>query len=403
MLERELKILLIVFLSFGLTKSFAQSDFAGNQGNLIDANSRDIVIFRFKPRNEGFFALCGDNVSKLKELSDIINKNIDDIKAGRLVIRVNGYCTSMPTVKENLQVAKTRSNHVKSWYIINNGLKEHHFRTYNSARSWNGQSEIVAVAYLEVVDRESHTPGVVKVEVPAVSQEYNEHIPAPGQSQPADTIARVEVIEEYIPQYPAEPIIDPAFRDELPVELPQKESGTFVPKLGVKTNLLYWAGIMPDFKYYSFLPNLELEWYFNQRWSLAATGAYSKWSAGGDKFFGVSAWSIEPRYWVMGDNNWIYVGLFGEIGDFDNQNIHIDEFGRTGDFYGGGLSVGTHIPFGRRWGFEIGIRGGMRHTKTDIYSWEPPYYYWDRSETKNKWGITGIKASVVYRFGRNIK
>lgn len=178
----------------------------------------------------------------------------------------------------------------------------------------------------------------------------------------------------------------------------------FTPKVAVKTNVFYWFGMMPDFKHYSFLPNLEVEWFFMPRWSVVFSGAYSKWEAGKEKFFGVSSWSIEPRFWLgrYGKTE-VFVGAYAQAGDFDNQNLHIDEFGNTGDFYGGGLSIGVYIPLGKQWGAELGIRIGYEYTETDIYSQENQHYIRDYTHTGSKWKITGINASVSYRFGKKNK
>lgn len=178
----------------------------------------------------------------------------------------------------------------------------------------------------------------------------------------------------------------------------------FPPRIAVKTNLLYWIGVMPDFKHYSFLPNLEVEWFIHRNWSVVLNGAYSKWGAGKDKFFGVSSWSIEPRYW-LGKFKYaeLYTGVYFQCGDYDNQNLHISEFGNTGTFYGAGLSVGTYIPLKKKWGIEIGLRTGYEHILTDFYSQESQYYYRDYTESKNRWRITGINASISYRFWEKAK
>lgn len=173
----------------------------------------------------------------------------------------------------------------------------------------------------------------------------------------------------------------------------------FPPRIAIKTNLLYWSGVMPNFKHYSFLPNLEVEWFIKGNWSIVFNGAYSKWGAGNDKFFGVSSWSLEPRYW-LGKFKYIdvYTGVYLQAGDYDNQNLHIDEFGNTGTFYGAGLSVGAYIPLKKQWGIEIGFRTGYEHIRTDFYSQESQYYYRDYTKDKNRWRITGINASISYRF-----
>lgn len=183
-----------------------------------------------------------------------------------------------------------------------------------------------------------------------------------------------------------------------------KRDSTFTPQIAIKTNMLYWIGVMPDFKYYSFLPNLEVEWFFCPQWSVSFSGAYSKWGIRKDKFFGVSSWSAEPRFWPGKYRNAeLYIGLYAQIGDFDNQDLHIKEYGNTGDFYGAGLSLGAYIPLGKKWGAEFGIKTGYEHIQKDVYSYETQHYFRESVHNKNKWGITGVNASISYRFGKIIK
>lgn len=178
----------------------------------------------------------------------------------------------------------------------------------------------------------------------------------------------------------------------------------FPLRVAVKTNLLYWTGLMPDFNRYSFLPNVELEWFIRDRWSVGLSGAFSKWNTRGDKFFGVSSWSIEPRYW-FGEINDIefYGGLYMQAGDFDNQKLHIDDFGNTGTFWGTGLSFGIYIPKWKQWGVEVGFRTGYEHRLTDVYGEAYGKYFREYTKTSNRWRITGVNLSVSYRFWERYK
>ena len=179
----------------------------------------------------------------------------------------------------------------------------------------------------------------------------------------------------------------------------QTSQESFSPLLAVQSNLIYWVGIMPDFKRYSWMPNLSLEYFFADRWSINATGAYAKRKVGGDQYFGVSAWSLEPRIWLNADGTyrWLFAGFYGEAGDFDNQRMHIDD-NRTGKFAGLGLSVGGHIPITDRLGVELGLRAGYSRRTIDYYTPENEHYYFDNDKKRNKFGITGINISIVYRF-----
>ena len=102
-------------------------------------------------------------------------------------------------------------------------------------------------------------------------------------------------------------------------------SGTHPFNLSIKTNLLPWCTVAPsiqlgtgDVKMQtgSFMPNVELEWYFAGRWSVAVSGMYADF-AYKDKTrdrWSVSEVSVEPRVWPLRRDEfaWLNAGLFGE-------------------------------------------------------------------------------------------
>lgn len=342
-----------------------------------------LILFRFVPGQALFYSPYRGNDESIARMSSLIEANREDILAGRKMVRVNGYCTSYETSTENLQVAKERSNHVKSRFIVYDGMKEENYRTFNSGKSWNGFSDIVTVVFLDTYPNQSEPANVV-----------SEPEPTPVAEPEAAPKEEPQVVQTQ----------EPAVSEPAPVAVVPSAT-EFRPMLGIKTNLLTWASIMPDFKHYNtYVPNLEVEYYFADKWSVAASGAYADWSAGGNKYFAVSDWSVEPRYWFNNDGRfrWFYAGVYGQMGDYDNQNLHIDDFGNTGDYFGGGVSLGAMIPLGNRFGFELGIRGGYlnRELKAYSYSTEDAAYYLESKETKNEWGIMGIKASLLFRIGR---
>lgn len=230
-----------------------------------------------------------------------------------------------------------------------------------------------------------------------------EPVPEPVDSVRTDTVAPV-VVTEPVPE-----LVDTVRTDTVQTVVPAVtggEEGSFRPIIAVKTNLLYWATIMPDFKSYTFVPNLELEWFFADRWSLTGIGNYSKWAYRDDNWFGISDWSLEPRWWLKDDGSyrWLYVGVYGQVGDYDVQNDRIETYdGNTGRLWGLGLSVGAAIPITKHFGVEVGIRGGYRHSKVKAYTYEAPDYFLDHTGTDYHWGVTGIKVSVYYRFGKSSK
>ena len=187
----------------------------------------------------------------------------------------------------------------------------------------------------------------------------------------------------------------------------RKQRNRLLPLLSVKTNLYTWAGMTPDFYYTAFTPNLSAEFFFARRWSAVASAAYADWDYDSGKcHWGVSAYSLEPRFWVNGDGcyRWCYVGIYGQLGDFDNRSTDSGRIAGgtancTGTYWEGGLSVGCYILLDAHWGIEAGLRGGYRASDTNAYDVEMPYYYFNRNFRENHFGVTGVNISVSYRFG----
>lgn len=181
------------------------------------------------------------------------------------------------------------------------------------------------------------------------------------------------------------------------------------PIVGVKTNIVSWAGVTPEFEYKTFMPNLAAEVFFLDSWSTQASGTYAYWDYdGGKQFWGVSGYSIEPRFWPFsGDGlyRWLYIGMFGQFGDFDVRSIEGESSkggattNYTGTYWQGGLSLGCYIPLLRHFGLEIGARGGYQSANTKVYDIEPPYNYFNHKETVNRFGLMELNVSLSYRFG----
>lgn len=189
-------------------------------------------------------------------------------------------------------------------------------------------------------------------------------------------------------------------------EAEKRQRNALLSLLAVKTNVYTWAGMTPDFKHTTFTPNLSAEFFFARRWSAMASAAYADWDYDGGKcHWGISAYSVEPRFWVNGDDcyRWCYVGVYGQLGDFDNRST---DGGRmsdgtancTGTYWEGGLSVGCYFLLDAHWGVEAGLRGGCRSSDVSAYDVENAYHYFDRNFRKNHFGVTGVNISISYRF-----
>ena len=190
----------------------------------------------------------------------------------------------------------------------------------------------------------------------------------------------------------------------------KKDNRKLYPLIGLKTDLVAWTGLTDEFKMTNFMPNLEAEVYFAERWSVNGTALYSNWAYKSDKeFWGKSAYSIEPRFWFKRDGLFrgFYVGLYGEAGDYNRQEGRIEgtttATNYTGTFWSAGLSVGYVQTLSKHWYLEVTVRGGYRCADYDIYDRDFSdglHLYYNSSDKKNEFTLTGLRLNVVYRFGR---
>lgn len=191
-------------------------------------------------------------------------------------------------------------------------------------------------------------------------------------------------------------------------KLQRKEKRKMKPIVAFKTDFVAWAGVLPDFSRTTFMPNLEAEVYFAKRWSVGVSGLYANWDYKNKKqFWGYTAYSVEPRLWFKGDGLFrnFYMGLYGQVGDFNkqidrNNDSQPSHNNYTGDYWSAGLSVGYMLALSRHWCLELSVRGGYRSAKYDIYDRELPDCYWSGSSEKNEFALTGLRFNLVYRIGR---
>ena len=157
----------------------------------------------------------------------------------------------------------------------------------------------------------------------------------------------------------------------------------FLPLLGLKTNLVSWAGFWarPGYRTLersTYMPNLSAELFFAGRWSVCGSATYADWSYdGGNQYQGFSAYGLEPRLWLMENSCYrlFYLGIYGRTGDYDlgrtdSRAVSRDEANTSGTYMEGGLSAGCYLPLTVRWGLEVGVRGGFRHEKGKAYDIE---------------------------------
>lgn len=172
----------------------------------------------------------------------------------------------------------------------------------------------------------------------------------------------------------------------------------FTPTIAVGTNLLEWAGFRPDFSRTTVIPNIYVEYYFLKRWSAKAAFSYCDWSySDGNRYQGLSSYSVEPRYWWKNDGKYrgLFLGVYGQLGDY-NQKCPVENY--TGKYYSGGLSAGYLFPLYKGLAVEVSVRAGYRHATVKKYRANEECSDLCREYDKNEFTITGSFLNLLYRF-----
>lgn len=334
----------------------------------------DTIVFRFAPERRMFWADYKGNATAIDSFARSVRQYKTAIESGDVKVRVLGFCASFGTKKERLAVAKNRSNQVKSYFIVHEGLKEEHFRTTNSTRQWRGMTDVIAVAYLYPSGASDPLPA----ESPAGKDEAEVCAEQPQTPEPA---------EEPAVSAPAE--LNPSGYDALQGALTDPAEPRY--RWAVKTNVAYLAATVA---------NIGVEYNFGNRYSIDLPIIYSPYTVARDYRMRFLVFQPEFRYWLKTPMKGHFFGVHLNIGAF---NISVDDKNRyqsPDGFYGVGLSYGYMLPFARHWAAEFTVGAGYIYTEYDTYYNIPNGARFEEGTPYNYWGLTKVGVSLVYRFGK---
>lgn len=332
---------------------------------------QDTLYFEFKPKRKMFWSDYKKNHHFLKAMAKSLQLHKPQIDAGKLKIRVLGFTSSYPTEKQNRWVAKNRSNQVKSYFILKNGLNENHFFTSNFLHRWRGMSDVVAVTYwpLTLPETESDT----------LTDNQDSFIPSdslcnPQPELPPTTETKTEPLStETSTDSPSEPLLI--------------EEDYY--HWSVKTNIAYLAATVA---------NLGIEYSFGAHYSIDIPLIYSPYTVARSYRLRFLAIQPEFRYWLKRPTQGHFFGAHLNIGAF---NVAVDKQKRyqsPDGFYGAGLSYGYTLPFARHWAAEFTLGAGYIYTQYDTYYNIPNGARFEKGKNYHYWGLTKVGINLVYRF-----
>lgn len=336
----------------------------------------DTVTFTFA-LGKDLFTLRG-NEAELERLASLIDDYRTEITHGRMPLRVDGYCTSLPTRAENLRTAYLRASRVKSELITQKGLREEDFITANYATAYADGRKDVVVVTLRLPAKDA-----AKQQPESVAEQPRKEIPAIEDDEP-------DIKEEKLPGQKTTPAPDAG-----PSPSPQTSAPAKPYYLALRTNLVYDALL---------LPTLGVEWRVNSHIGIKLDGSLSRWGGSTGKVQKVWLLNPEVRWYLLRDRRF-YIGASGNYGEYNIYkymigNLLIDNTGYQGHLWSTGLTVGYQLRLLRQLSVDFNL--GLGYTRSEYDSFtvtDGVRVYKDRDRKKNLWGPTQAGISLVWTIG----
>ena len=332
--------------------------------------------FRFVPQKDMFYVPWNGNDMELARLLECIESNKTDILDGKLPLYVDGYCNSLNGEKENLAIAKIRSNRVKSELIIRAEIKEENFITRNHATEGDFVTVRLTVPVKETAATDADTEARRKAEAERLEAEKRAE-----QERLAEEQRKAE--EARLAAEKAE--AEKAAQQNTLADTPSETKITNDYHLSLRANLLRWATLTPD---------LGLEWRICPSWGIAVNGSWTSWSWS-DKDRRYALWEVAPevRYY-MGEKKAWYLGAMFKAGQF---NYKLSETGRQGDLMGGGITAGYQLRLNKALDLDFNLGLGYLNADYEKYEVIDGVRVRRGNETKDWWGPINAGVTLVWK------
>mgnify|MGYP000080238206 FL=1 len=332
--------------------------------------------FRFVPQKDMFYVPWNGNDMELARLLECIESNKTDILDGKLPLYVDGYCNSLNGEKENLAIAKIRSNRVKSELITRAGIKEESFITRNHPAEGDFVTVRLTVPAEEttVSDVEAEAQRKAEAERLATEKRAEQERLAEEQRKAEEARLAAEKAEA-----------EKAAQQNTLADTPSETKITTDYHLSLRANLLRWATLTPD---------LGLEWRICPSWGIAVNGSWTSWSWN-DKDRRYALWEVAPevRYY-MGEKKAWYVGAMFKAGQF---NYKLSETGKQGDLMGGGITGGYQLRLNKALNLDFNLGLGYLNADFEKYEVIDGVRVRRGNETKDWWGPINAGVTLVWK------
>ena len=332
--------------------------------------------FRFVPQKDMFYVPWNGNDMELARLLECIESNKTDILDGKLPLYVDGYCNSLNGEKENLAIAKIRSNRVKSELITRAGIKEESFITRNHPAEGDFVTVRLTVPAEEttVSDVEAEAQRKAEAERLATEKRAEQERLAEEQRKAEEARLAAEKAEA-----------EKAAQQNTLADTPSETKITTDYHLSLRANLLRWATLTPD---------LGVEWRICPSWGIAVNGSWTSWTWS-DKDRRYALWEVAPevRYY-MGEKKAWYLGAMFKAGQF---NYKFSETGKQGDLMGGCITAGYQLRLNKALALDFNLGLGYLNADFEKYEVIDGVRVRRGNETKDWWGPINAGVTLVWK------
>ena len=342
---------------------------------LAQQKADSTFTFRFVADDDMFYVPWNGNGAELERLLACVSEHRAAILDGMIPVKVDGYSDSKPTAAENLAIAKTRSNRVKTELILRGELTEACFTTRNHTSGGNIVTVLIVVPAGPSVAERQRLETEERAE--ARHLEAGKRAEEQRKAEEAQRAAEKTETEKTVQQTATQ---QNTFTDR-PAGTEAAENYHFA----IRANLLRWATLTPD---------LGLEWRINPSWGIAVNGSWTSWNWN-DKDRRYALWEVAPevRYY-MGEKKAWYVGAMFKAGEF---NYKLSETGKQGDLIGGGITGGYQLRLNKALNLDFNLGLGYLNADFEKYEVIDGVRVRRGNETKDWWGPINAGVTLVWK------
>lgn len=355
-----------------------------------------------------------------ESLSSFFDRNLDRLSNPThelKMVKVVGSCSPEGTINYNEALALKRARSLADYLMQHLPLAEDLMEVTSVGVDWSGLTDLV-LQKMEVPNREevlavlqkdySHNERLFRLKQVDRSIPYRwmyKHLfPLLRQSRVIVYYEEKQPVPQPVPQ--KEPVVE-ATEDVIVTEEPQ------MPEAILEKKPFYWALKTNGLYDLALIPNIGVEVYVGQQWSVAANWMYAWWNnKGKDKFWRTYGGEVGVRHWFgqkAEENPFAghHAGVYAQMLTYD---FCLGEKGYMGGQPGGniwdklsfavGVEYGYSHPIASRLNLDFTIGVGYLQGEYHEYIPVDDCYVWQATKNRKWFGPTKVEVSLVWLLGK---